>query len=63
MLIKVTEAARLLQIPRPKVYLLIELGVVSAVKLGAHYRIRRDSLIPHLPSQSVSLIPKPDSKS
>lgn len=63
LLVKVTEAAHILHLSRPKVYLLIELGAVTAIKLGAHYRIQRDSLVPHLPTTLANQIPKPDSKS
>jgi excisionase family DNA binding protein len=40
----VQETAKLLRIQRAKVYLLIESGCLQAIKIGATWRIRRESL-------------------
>jgi excisionase family DNA binding protein len=40
----VTEVSNLLQISRPKVYMLIQEGIVDGVKIGADWRVLRTSL-------------------
>jgi len=49
-LITVREASNLLDLPRSKVYLLIELKAIHAVKVGANWRIKSESLKPLLPA-------------
>jgi excisionase family DNA binding protein len=44
LLLTVMETAKILRIQRAKVYLLIESGSLQAVKIGAAWRVRRDSL-------------------
>jgi len=44
LLLTVQETAKILRIQRAKVYLLIESGCLTAVKVGSAWRIRRDSL-------------------
>jgi excisionase family DNA binding protein len=44
LLLTVREVAQLLRVRRAKVYLLIETGAIEAMKVGADWRIRRDSL-------------------
>ena len=43
-LLTVREAAHILRIQRTKVYILISIGTLKAVKVGADWRIRTDSL-------------------
>ena len=43
-LLTVKEVSLLLQIPRHKVYLMIETGAIVAVQLNAEYRVRKDSV-------------------
>ena len=44
LLLTVREVARLLRVQRPKVYELIRDGAIDGFKLGADWRIRRDSV-------------------
>ncbi len=44
LLLTVREASELLRIHRPKVYELIKAGEISGFKVGADWRIRRDSV-------------------
>ena len=44
LLLTVKEAANLLRIHRPKVYELIKSGEIEGFKIGADWRIRRDSV-------------------
>lgn len=44
LVLTVSEASLLLKMPRAKVYLFIQEGLLTAVKLRAQYRIRSDSL-------------------
>ncbi len=44
LLLTVKEAASLLRIHRPKVYELIKSGEIEGFKIGADWRIRRDSV-------------------
>jgi excisionase family DNA binding protein len=43
-LLTVREVSTLLRVQRPKVYELIKDGVISGFKVGADWRIRRDSV-------------------
>ena len=40
----VSEVATILQLPRGKVYLLIQEGILDSVKIGFEWRVRRASL-------------------
>ena len=44
LLLTVREVSRLLRVQRPKVYELIKDGAIDGFKLGADWRIRRDSV-------------------
>jgi excisionase family DNA binding protein len=44
LLLNVTEASELLRISRAKVYLLLQEGTLQGFKVGADWRIKRDSL-------------------
>ncbi|MCI5064720.1 helix-turn-helix domain-containing protein [bacterium] len=44
LLLTVREAAMVLRIHRPKVYELIKAGEIDGFKLGADWRIKRDSI-------------------
>jgi excisionase family DNA binding protein len=44
LLLTVREAAHVLRIHRPKVYELIKAGEIDGFKLGADWRIKRDSI-------------------
>ncbi len=44
LLLTVREVSRLLRVQRPKVYELIKDGAIEGFKLGADWRIRRDSV-------------------
>ncbi|MCB0317216.1 MAG: helix-turn-helix domain-containing protein [Bdellovibrionales bacterium] len=44
LLLTVREVASLLRIHRPKVYELIKTGTIQGFKLGADWRIKRDSV-------------------
>lgn len=44
LLLTVREVTRLLRVQRPKVYELIKDGAIDGFKLGADWRIRRDSV-------------------
>ncbi len=44
LLLTVREVSRLLRVQRPKVYELIRDGAIEGFKLGADWRIRRDSV-------------------
>ena len=45
LLLTVQETARLLRIQRAKVYLLIESGAITAVKVGSAWRVRTISRV------------------
>ena len=47
----VTEVSKLLDLPRRKVYILIEEGMLKAVKLGSDYRVVGESIQKYLPVQ------------
>ncbi len=44
LLLTVREVSKLLRVQRPKVYELIKDGAIDGFKLGADWRIRRDSV-------------------
>lgn len=44
MLLKVTEVTQLLRLTRPKVYLLLELGILKGFRVGSDWRVRADSV-------------------
>jgi excisionase family DNA binding protein len=63
LMLTVKETADLLRIQRAKVYILIESGVLSAVKIGSSWRVRRDSveaLIGPLAARVTSVTPLKD---
>jgi excisionase family DNA binding protein len=40
----VSEVSALLQIPKAKIYMMIQEGILDGVKIGADWRVRRASL-------------------
>lgn len=50
LVLTVSEVAELLMLPRTKVYVLIEEGLVDAFKLGADWRIKTISVVRFLRS-------------
>ena len=51
-LMTVREVASILRIHRPKVYILIQEGIIDGFKLGSDWRVKRDSvekLVGHIP--------------
>ena len=65
LILTVRETAELLRINRPKVYDLIREGVIEGFKLGADWRIRRDSverLIGPIPGEFFSKTSKPTTR-
>lgn len=44
MLLTVREVCKILRIHRPKVYILIKEGTIEGFKLGADWRIKRESI-------------------
>lgn len=45
LVLTVAEVAELLMLPRTKVYVMIEAGLVDAFKLGSDWRIKTSSII------------------
>lgn len=44
LLLTVREVSKILSIHRPKVYVLIQLGAIDGFKLGADWRVKRESI-------------------
>lgn len=66
LLLTVREVTQLLRVQRPKVYELIRDGAIEGFKVGADWRIRRDSverLIGAIPADFFSGLPEGDDES